>query len=326
LSEIAPDFRPHRLLRSGHAQTIFAAFWGGVKIPYNASNHIIDTTHGDRLVLHDDCPATTWRSGDVCVLLVHGLGGCHGSPYMVRIAHKLNARGLRTFRMDQRGCGAGYHIATKPGHAGRSEDVEAAVSFVARQCPQSPLVLVGFSLGANLVLKLLGEWGSAPPTCVSRAMAVAPPIDLLVCSRNMEQGRMRMYNRWFVRSLIQQTHARRELVPELAQLIQPNPPRTLFEFDDRVTAPLSGFTGATDYYTRSSSIGKLIDVSIPTLILAAADDPIIPVQMFEKLSCSSAMALHITQHGGHVGFIGHNGPDPDRFWLDWRVVDFVTRE
>lgn len=311
------------MLRSGHAQTIFAAFWGQTKIPYRAQHHIVPTTHGDRLVLHDDNP-DTWRTGGLCVLLVHGLGGCHGSPYMVRIAHKLNARGIRTFRMDQRGCGAGYNLATKPGHAGRSEDVDAAVNFIAQHCPQSRLVIVGFSLGGNLVLKLLGEWGGTAPPQVLRAMAVAPPIDLLTCSRNMDRQRMKLYNRWFVRSLVHQTHLRRELVPELSQLNWANPPRTLFEFDDRVTAPLSGFSGAPDYYMRSSSIGQLVEIRVPTLILAAADDPIIPVQMFDSLPSSPTTLLHITRHGGHVGFYGRSGADPDRFWLDWRVVDFVT--
>ena len=134
---------------------------------------------------------------------------------------------------------------------------------------------------------------------------------------------MTVYNRWFVRSLNQQTKARRDFVSELDQLDWTRLPRTLFEFDDRVTAPLSGFAGAVDYYSRSSSSGRLVDICVPTLILAAADDPIIPAQMFENLRCSPTTSFHITQHGGHVGYIGRNGSDPDRFWLDWRVVEFV---
>lgn len=318
------EFYPHSLLRSGHAQTIFAAFWDSAKIPYRAGNHVVPTTHGDHLVLHDDRPES-WRDGESCVLMVHGLGGCHGSPYMVRIAHKLNAQGIRTFRMDQRGCGAGSHLATKPGHAGRSEDVAAAVDFLGNYCPRSPLVVVGFSLGGNLVLKALGEWGTNAPSHVIRAMAVAPPIDLLACSQNMERRRRALYNRWFVRSLVQQTYQRRDIVPELSQMDWSRPPRTLFEFDDRVTAPLSGFANAHEYYERSSAVSLLGAIHTPTVIIAAADDPIVPVHIFEQARNSQYLMVHISRHGGHVGFFGRAGADPDRYWLDWRVADFVSR-
>ena len=107
------------------------------------------------------CCTTTvreaWQPADRSALLIHGLGGCHDSGYMQRIAHKLNARGVRVFRMDLRGCGAGMGLARLPYHSGRSEDARAALAAIARICRNSPTTLVGFSLGANMSLKLLGE-------------------------------------------------------------------------------------------------------------------------------------------------------------------------
>jgi predicted alpha/beta-fold hydrolase len=275
------------------------------------------------LVLHEDRPDDEDQEG-TCCLLVHGLAGCHGSPYMVRTAHKLNARGIRTFRLDLRGYGAGFHMAQKPGHAGRSEDVRAAVRFLAERCPDSALVLVGFSLGANLVLKLLGEWSDNVPPCVARAMAVAPPIDLHACARNIERARHTLYNRWFVRALMRDVARRREFVPSLRELDLARPPRKLREFDDRITAPLSGFAGAREYYTRSSSRRVLHRIRVPTLILAARDDPIVPCGAFDSLPHSPHLTVHITRHGGHLGFFARKGTDADRRWMDWRVVDFVT--
>jgi predicted alpha/beta-fold hydrolase len=243
---------------------------------------------------------------------------------MAHTALKLTNVGVRTFRLDLRGCGASQRLARKPGHAGRSEDVAAAIEFIAQVCPRSPLVVVGYSLGGNIVLKLLGEWGESPPPQLLRALAIAPPIDLLECSRNMARRGMTMYNRWFVRALLRQMVEQRSFNPELDRLDWTRTPQTLFEFDDRVTAPLSGFTGANEYYACSSAAPRLSEISAPTAILTSADDPIVPVKMFRSVRLSRHTSLHVTQHGGHIGFFGQRGRDPDRNWLDWRVVEFVT--
>jgi predicted alpha/beta-fold hydrolase len=319
------QFDPHPLLRSGHAQTIAAGLWSSVKnIPHRAQTHIVPTTEGDQLLLHDDRPIDG-SNGERCALLVHGLGGCHRSPYMVRTAEKLVSRGIRVFRLDLRGCGEGNRIASKPGHAGRSEDVAAAVEHIARQCPHAELAIVGYSLGGNILLKLLAEWEHDAPPQVIRAIAVSPPIDLLACSANMSRPRMMLYNRWFVRALVAQTTARCALVPELARLDWSRPPRTLYEFDDRVTAPLSGFRGAEEYYALSSTVQRLEAIRVPTTVITASDDPIVPVAMFDQTRRSPHVTLHVTRYGGHVAFIARAGRDPDRQWLDWRVVEIVTQ-
>jgi predicted alpha/beta-fold hydrolase len=98
----------------------------------------------------------------------------------------------------------------------------------------------------------------------------------------------------------------------------------LFEFDDRVTAPLSGYSGAAEYYACCSSAAVLGEICVPTCILTAADDPIVPSHIFEQVRRAPQIALRVTEHGGHVGFIGRRNGDPDRYWLDWRVVDFAS--
>ncbi|MGE3776725.1 MAG: YheT family hydrolase [Pirellulaceae bacterium] len=315
-------FQPHILLRSGHAQTAYAGLWNTCRVPHAAQAHLLATEDGDQLVLHEDTPAG-WRPGQRSALLVHGLGGCHRSPYIVRTADKLNQHGVRTFRLDLRGCGAGERLATRPGHAGRSEDARLAVEFVQQTCPGSPIVLLGYSLGANVVLKMLGECGVAAPPCLVGVLAVAPPIDLLACSRNMSRLGMTPYNRWFVRCLNQQVRERRSFVPSLRQLDLPRPPRTLYEFDDWITAPLSGFRSAQDYYEQCSAATLLNAIRVPTTILAAEDDPIVPASMFRGAKWSAHVRVHVTRHGGHVGYFGRAGHDRDRHWLDWRAVEFV---
>jgi predicted alpha/beta-fold hydrolase len=261
--------------------------------------------------------------GDRAALLIHGLAGCHGSPYMRWLAAKLRARGIRPFRMDLRGCGAGAQLARLPYHSGRSEDAAAALRFVAELCPGSPTTLIGFSLGGNITLKLLGELGDKRVGTLDRAVAVSPPVDLLACVRSISRGANRWYDRYFVAMLLRRLEERRKLMPEMALVEFARRPATLFDFDDQFTAPVCGFGTAERYYHECSSLHSLPHIRIPTLILASRDDPMVPCQPFETTRLPAAMQLELTDHGGHLGFIARRGLDPDRRWMDWRILDWL---
>jgi len=320
-----PHFQPHPLLPTGHLQTL-----AGILLPQNvvkeeARQHRVLLDDGDRIVLHDDCPAA-WSSGDRTALLIHGLAGSHASPYMQRIAGKLNQRGVRTFRMDLRGCGAGEGLARLPYHSGRSEDAAAGLRKIAEVCPGSPTTLIGFSLGGNIILKLLGESASDLPPQLDRAVAVCPPVDLLHCVQSLARGINRFYDRHFVRLLMAQIETQRRLIPDAPALDARQRPRGVFEFDDAFTAPVCGFGTAANYYRLCSSAQFIPVIRVPTLILAAADDPLVPGEMFAALALPSAVTLHLARSGGHLGFIGRRNGDPDRRWMDWRVVEFASCE
>ncbi|MFO0906122.1 MAG: alpha/beta fold hydrolase [Pirellulales bacterium] len=317
-----PEFTPHPLLRSGHAQTIAGAYVPHRRVAYRAEVHTLQLPDGDRTALHDDRP-DAWQPGDPCVVLLHGLGGSHLSPYMVRVADKFRARGVRAFRLDLRGHGVAWDWAQHPGHAGRSEDARAAIEHVLAACPDSPLTAVGVSMGGNILLKLLGEWCDQAPSRLVQALAIAPPVDLAYCSRNMLQGVNRMYSRAFLRGLQRQIRIRRRVIKALETIKLPREPESLWEFDDWVTAPLAGYRDAEEYYDRSSAARVAHQIAVPTTILTAADDPLIPVAMFERLSASRAVRVHVTARGGHVGYLGVAGRDPDRRWLDWRILDWT---
>jgi hypothetical protein len=257
---------------------------------------------------------------------------------MTRITRKLVQRGVRTFRMDLRGCGAGETLARLPYHSGRSEDAAAALRHISELCPGSPVVLMGFSLGANITLKLLGESPATIPPNLERALAVCPPVDLARCVRQLQSGWCRMYDRFFVRLLLRRLDARLRLTPDLplpdgwprlnsakraGDSIGAKPwraPQTLEEFDDRFTAPLSGYRSALHYYQSCSSLQFLPTIRIPTLVITANDDPIIPAAQFDGVSWSASTRHISAAGGGHMGFIGDRSSDPDRYWLDWRAV------
>lgn len=318
-----PAFRQHPLLRGGHIQTLAGVFLPGAKYLYRAEQRQIPLPDGDRIVLHDDQPAA-WRQGNRTALMIHGLAGCYQSPYMQRIAAKLVERGVRTFRMDLRGCGAGFGLARLPYHAGRSEDAAAALASIAEMCPGSPTTLVGFSLGGNISLKLLGELGEAPCGGLDSAVAVCPPIDLQAAVERMALPLNRPYDRHFVRLLIGQLNERQRVLPDAPAVNFARTPRGLFEFDDLYTAPVSGFGTAANYYSQASSLHFAPAIRRPTLVIASRDDPLAPWRPFLHLVDLPDVQVEITERGGHLGFVGRRGLDPDRRWVDWRIVEWVA--
>lgn len=311
------EFIPHPWLRSGNLQTIIGS-WGSVPAE-RAVRRLVDLSDGDQVVLHDDQPPT-WRAGDRTVLLVHGLCGSHRSGYLVRIAAKLNAVGVRTFRLDMRGCGAGRALARHPYHSGRSDDLAAALTAIASWCPGSPSTLIAFSLGANAALKLLGECGDRPPGNLDRGIAVCPPVDLAACVRNLERYPARFYDRFFTTALLTQVQASPTLGEHATRIFARHRPTRLVEFDDAFTAPLSGFGDAANYYRRCSAAPLLRNIQVPTTILAADDDPIVPIAPLRAAASGTSLNFMAPSHGGHLGFI-----DSDtKRWMDQWITALVT--
>lgn len=310
------EFIPHPWLRGGNLQTIIGSF--GALPPERAVRHAVTLADGDQLILHDDQPAT-WRLGDRTALLVHGLCGSHRSGYLVRIAAKLNAVGVRTFRLDMRGCGAGRALARHPYHSGRSEDIAAALDAIAAWCPHSPTTLIAFSLGANAALKLVGECGDRPPGLLTHTIAVCPPVDLAAAVRSLATYPGRIYDRFFTRLLLEQVHASPTLGEKAHRIFAHWRPTRLVEFDDAFTAPLAGFGDAATYYRRCSAAPLLATIRIPTTILAAEDDPIVPSAPLRAAERSGVVDLELHPGGGHLGFVAARG----QRWMDVAIVDRV---
>ncbi|MCG3181242.1 MAG: hypothetical protein BIFFINMI_03617 [Phycisphaerae bacterium] len=319
-----PEFRPHPLLPGGQLQTLAAALLPGPLPSESADRFTVALDDGDGLMLHDIRPLG-WRTGDRAAVLIHGLGGSAASPYMRRIAGKLAACGVRAFRMEMRGCGAGAGLARLPYHSGRSGDAAAALHAVAHRCPGSPITLIGFSLGGNVALKLAGECGGSPPAGLDSAVAVSPPIDLAACSRAIARSVNRLYDLNFARWL-------RRQVRDQAKLVGPTPadtfvrrhrPATLFEFDSHVIAPICGFADADDYYARSSAARVLASARVEVRMLADRRDPMVPSRIFGGVE-RPGVSLTLTRGGGHLGWITTAARVPDRRWMDAWVVRQVT--
>jgi predicted alpha/beta-fold hydrolase len=283
------------------------------------AEQIVPLPDGDAIVLHEDRPAS-WRVGDRSMLLVHGLSGCHTAPYMLRLADRFISSGICVFRMDMRGCGAGSKLSSNVTHAGRSSDVLAALDAIAEQTQAGLMSAIAVSLGGNQLLRAVGRIGGGlDPTPawferLERIAVVAPPLDLKRCSDNMERWAMRPYNYYFIRSLLARAPARVRDREDFQLQVKAGRPRTIRELDDRITAPLSGFADAAEYYAASSASPVSRYNAVPTLVLAAADDPIVPIGCFvdDQRQWPASTELVVTRTGGHVGFIDRK----KRSWMD----------
>ena len=320
-----PLFRTHAFVRGGHLQTILSLRKPEAG-PLNPTLRWVDLEDGDQLAMHDDCPPL-WRPGDPAVMLVHGLCGSRLSPYMVRLANRFLGVGTRVFRLEMRGCGAGRDRSRGLTHAGRSDDCVAALSRIAGLTEAGPIAAIGISLGGNQLLRAAGLIGSGVnprPAWMSRwdrLVAVSPPVDLARCSQNMQRFLLRGYNLYFIHFLLRRLpEPLRGSQEAMARFNRPWP-RTLWELDERITAPLSGFRDAADYYAQASSGPWVPAIDIPTLILTSADDPLVPIGSFdpvaEAIRDHSSVRLLVSRGGGHVGFLARGTP---RFYMD-EVVD-----
>jgi len=313
-------FHPLPFLRNPHLQTIAGFLWKGRPFRKPTHHALLDLGDGDQLVLHDSVPPQ-WHDGDPVALLVHGMGGNSTSGYVQRVSGRLFRHGVRPVRIDMRGTGAGFGLAEGFYHGGRSDDLRLALLEMRTWAPHSPLWLVGFSLGGNLALKLAGEAANDVVPGLERIVAIAPPIDVVRCSDLISQPHNRIYDRFFARKLLSLARVRQSHYPEPPL---PEFPRRLSmrDFDDLFTAPRCGFAGVTEYYEQSSSMPLIPKIAVPTLIIAARDDPFVVAASFDELLPSPHIRVEVHAHGGHLGFLGHDGDGGIR-WLEARLVRWL---
>ena len=284
-----------------------------------------------------------WQTPDDDVLAVHRLRGAPGSPLLV-LLHGLEgspdshyARGVLARAQERRWSAAALVFRTCGGemnhtrrfyHSGETTDLDFVIRRLTSEMPNVPIVLAGFSLGGNVLLKWLGEQGTEVPSAVRAAAAVSVPYDLARGSRYINRGFSRVYERHFLRSLVRKAGEKRQRFPDIAPAAHLPALRTMWDFDDAVTAPVHGFRDASDYYERSSSLHWLDRIRTPTLLVSAADDPFLPREVLDEVRAAarSNPALHceFPEQGGHVGFIAGNLPWRPLYWAEWRVIEFLS--
>lgn len=299
--------------RNPHVATITSNFWRRAidEARFPTREALYDAEPGTRVLVHENRPSGPVKGE---VFLQHGLEGSSASGYMISLAQALCEAGFAAHRVNMRGCGGSERLTDSLYHSGLTSDLKAILRRF-RDEGRGPLFLAGFSLGGNVVLKLAGELGAQALELVDGVAAVSTPIDLHECVRRIGDRENWIYQQRFVRSLCNRYRRRHAAYPAVFPLDGIDEARTIFEFDDRFTAPHFGFGDAANYYRTQSSIRFIPGIRVPALMVQAVDDPLIPYPLFRSaaIRANPAVRLIPVPHGGHLGFVSRHRP---RFWLD----------
>jgi uncharacterized protein len=319
-------FRPRRWLRGGHVQTL-AAFFLPRRINLPAAEHrLIEVEPGVPVLCHchwqEDRRALT-------LIVVHGLEGSSESQYMLGIARNGLAAGMNVVRMNQRNCGGMDHCAPTLYNSGRSGDVAAVARNLVERDGVPGFVLIGFSMGGNLVLKLAGEWGGDGPVEFRGVAAVCPAINLAAGADALHEPANRIYEYYFLLQLFQRYRRKLKLFPASYDGSRLRGIKTLREFDDRITAYYCGFTGADDYYARAAAANVIDRIARSALVIHASDDPFVRILPETRQALLSNRNIHYVEieDGGHCAFVGERDGDSayDGRWAEREVVEFAKQ-
>ncbi len=318
---LSSDYHPPRWLNGGHVQTILPSLLPRRFQPWQKSERL-ELADGDFLELR------WWRheSPSPLAVLSHGLEGSVQGVYIRSMARTLHQAGWDVLAWNYRGCGGIENRLIRFYHSGETSDLRQIIEHAAKT--HEHVALIGFSLGANLSLKCVGEAPAHPAVCA--VIAISAPADLASSARMIDDvPGNRLYQQRFLSSLKAKVLRKAQRFPELRVMLTGSDGiravRTLSEFDERITAPLHGFSNAADYWARASSLPHLSNITVPTLLLNARNDPLLATPSFpEELAKNSAhLHLEAPDHGGHVGFLDfQNGLQP---WHDRRALEFFNQ-
>ncbi len=320
------SFVPHPRLRYGHLRTVFA--WGRTRPPA-ALPHVetrLFQVEPDAQV-SADCFWQPDRAAHPAIILLHGLEGSSAAHYMIGIAGKAYAAGFSAVLLNQRNCGGTEHLAPGLYHSGLTHDARHVLNELTTVDGISRVAIAGYSLGGNLALKLAGEYGAEAPKALRAVCAVSPILEISQCVHALERPRNVIYQWNFVRGLRARMRRKSALFPGRFPVDRLRQVRTVRQFDEVFTAPHFGFRDAEDYYHRASAMRVVDRITVPTLIIAAQDDPFVPASMFEQAPVRNNRHITtvVTRHGGHCGFVAardHGGDDG--YWAESAIVTFAA--
>lgn len=306
-------FVPLPGLSSPHVQTALGCFSpSGTPPPSEAQ--LIPLSDGDSLYSAVSTPLL-WKPTDKTVIMIHGLGGSHESGYIVRLSRKAYEKGHRVIRLNMRASGTGPTYASRPYHGGISPDLHESLQYIKKQAPESPIYVIGYSLGGNIALKLAGELGESANGLIAMTIAICPPVDLGQTAAILSRPNHQFYNQYYIKNLALQTaHWTGHLKFS-----------TIYEYDKLVTAPNWNFKSPNDYYKKCSSLYFLPAIKHPTRIIFAADDPFIDYRCCIDEDLPDELSFWISERGGHMGYLGWVKDNYDCFWLDHLLLTWLAQ-
>ena len=330
-------FVPRRFLSNGHLQTILGNYLPRHNYLPPPEPHFVEVSPAtDNQISSQVLCQCHWQPADVrasrpTAIIIHGLEGSSNSQYVIGNANKLWRAGANIVRMNMRNCGDTEHLTNTLYHSGLSSDVFAVMRHFIELHGLQSISLIGYSMGGNLVLKLAGDLGPSAPPQLHSVIGVSPAIDLGPSADALHAPINRLYELKFLRALLRRFRRKATLFPRAYDPNQATGIGSLREFDHRITALYSGFSGADDYYHRAAAARVLHRIAVPTLILHALDDPFIRLtpETRATIVTNPNITLIETAHGGHCAFLAAPSttpslPPPDsNYWAETTLLQFL---
>jgi predicted alpha/beta-fold hydrolase len=323
----AETFEPHLLFRNSHVQTLAGEYFRPKKgLEFRRVR--LDTPDGDFVDL--DFPEIsnyTWKDlGEKAPILyfLHGLEGDARRGYAQDLYKGAAKAGFRAVGLNYRSCSGEMNRNPRFYHMGATDDVGFVHQWLLKEFPDAPMVMVGVSLGGNILLKYLGECGDALPERVVAGAAISPPFVATGHQPLSDEALGRIYGRHLLKRLQAKVRQKAEMLRETkAKPDAALAAKTLRDFDNAITAPLHGFKDASDYYAQSNSINFVADIRRPTLVIRSKDDPFFNADIpYEKIDANPYLYSAFPEYGGHVGFIEGTTPFNYQNWAQRQVLRF----
>ncbi len=322
------SFKPAWWLNHPHLQTLWPALFRPSPTLARVRERL-HTVDGDFLDI--DWCGTEPRA---IVMLLHGLSGSSQSSYILGMQRELLSKGFCSVALNFRGCSGQPNNTARCYHSGDTDDVDFLYRHLRKTYPHTPLAIVGYSLGGNVLLKWLGE--GRKNIDVFAAAAVSVPLLLNECSSRMDLGFSKLYRNQLLRELKQyirykhhhlQKIGQSEDSDRLGKLGDLAPLRSFWEYDGRVIAGLYPFSDVHEYYAKSSSRQYLKTIATPTLIIHSRDDPFMTAKVIpSEQELSTCIDFELSPAGGHVGFVSGGIPGRPRYWLEERIPRFIQQQ
>jgi uncharacterized protein len=310
-------------LPNGHLQSIYPSLFRKVRI--STTPERIWTDDGDFLDLDWSYDQNYTSKSKKLVILSHGLEGNSSRQYITGMVRLLIKNKYDCLAWNYRSCSAEMNLQPRFYHSGETTDLGRIIAHALTK-GYTNLYLIGFSLGGNVTLKYLGEQGANIHTAIKKSVVFSVPMDLLACSLNIQKSENSIYAWRFLRTLKPKIKAKSAQFPDKITFEEwESKVKTIYDFDDIYTGPFHGFDNAADYYERSSSKGFIQNITIPTLIVNAKNDIMVPYESLpiDTIKNLDNVTLELTNQGGHCGFRPNILPKNKAYWSETRALDFL---
>lgn len=313
---IESKYKPPFLFKNGFVSTVYSGLIRRVRGVQQKR---------ERLILRDDdFLDLDWSfsegESNKLMILLHGLEGHAQRPYMTGPAKLFNSNGIDAVCVNFRGCSGETNNKYRSYHSGATDDLEDIIEHIISTKNYTDIYLKGISLGANLILKYLGERDEVPQE-VKAAIAVSVPCDLYGSAKALHTFKNKLYHDRFRGYLVDRLKEKQKQFPECLNPETIKSIRTLLDFDNTYTSKAHGFKDAGDYYEQCSSLQFLHHIHTPTLVINALNDSFLSPECYpvKDAKRNPNLFLEMPKHGGHVGFIDKGNV----YYNESRALDFI---